>query len=138
MSENEILDYLLNDSIKTKPSTRSCKAKGRRLQNLVAKKIIELTGLPKTDVKPAIMGEGGIDIKLSQAARDIFPFAVECKAHEKLNIWSALEQATNSAVKENLEPLVIFKRSNSKTYVVIELNYFFKLLHKLKKILQKK
>ena len=39
------------------------------------------------------MGDSGEDILLSPAARKLFPFSVECKNQEKLNIWSSLEQA---------------------------------------------
>ena len=106
--------------------TSSKKAKGRRLQNLVAEKIQEKFNLPEADVKPAIMGETGRDIKLSTEAQEQFPFAVECKNVEKLNIWSALKQAEENAGE--LTPIVVFKRNRSETYLVIQFNDFMELL----------
>ena len=45
---------------------------------------------------------------------------------EKLNIWSALEQAGENS--GNHSPLVIFKRNRSKTYAVLEFDKLLKLL----------
>ena len=70
-------------------STSSRKAKGRRLQNKVRDLILEKFDLHPDDVRGAIMGESGEDIKLSHSARKLFPFSVECKAQEKLNIWES-------------------------------------------------
>ena len=100
------------------PASR--KAKGRRLQQEVADAILAaFPELEPDDVKPAIMGESGEDIKLSPAARRLFPFATECKYQERISIWSALKQAdANCGVHE---PLLIFRRNRSKTYAVLEL-----------------
>jgi Tat protein secretion system quality control protein TatD with DNase activity len=127
---DEINELVLGET--KKPKAKSSKAKGRNLQNWVAEKIRQLTGLPKTDVKPAIMGETGMDIKLSQEARRKFPFAVECKNQEKMNIWASLEQAELSAKAEGLMPLLIFKRNNTDRYVTLKAEDFFKLLEMLK------
>ena len=75
--------------------TSSAKAKGRRLQDYVVKKLKEKylnNSLEDDDVKPAIMGETGTDIKLSPLAKSFIPFDIECKNQEKLNVWSALKQ----------------------------------------------
>lgn len=90
-----------------KPS--SAKAKGRRLQNQVAKDIRALPDILDGDVKPAIMGESGRDIQLSPRAELLFSFAIECKNQERLNIWKALKQAGENA--EGLTPLVVFTRN---------------------------
>lgn len=107
----------------------SAKAKARRLQDAVRKLILESfkDELEDDDVKCAIMGESGEDIKLSPVARKLFPFSIECKNVEKLNIWSALEQAENN-VKEGTDPILVFKRNRSKTYVALEIETFMKLL----------
>jgi hypothetical protein len=110
---------------------RSAKAKGRKLQTDVKNTILEtFTTLEPDDVKSAIMGESGEDIKLSPAARKLFPYAVECKNTEKLNIWSALEQAEANA-KNETTPLLFFKRNRSKMYVTFEAEHFFTLLKKI-------
>ena len=72
------------------------------------------------------MGECGEDIKLSPAARAVFPYSVECKNTEKLNVWSALAQCEANA-KDGATPLLIFSRNRSKTYVAIELDAFLKV-----------
>jgi len=57
----------------------------------------------------------------------LFPFSVECKNQEKLNIWSSLEQAEINSGKH--APLVIFKRNRSKTYAVLEFDKLLELLN---------
>ena len=74
--------------------TRSAKNKGKRLQNDVRDLILEtFTELEPDDVRSTTMGDSGEDVLLSPAARKLFPFSVECKNQEKLNVWSSLEQA---------------------------------------------
>ena len=108
--------------------TRSGKAKGRRLQNKVRDVLIEHFSdkLEPDDIKVAIMGESGEDIKLSPAARKLIPYSFECKNQEKLSIWSSLEQAEENS--GDYPPVLIFKRNRSKTYVVVELEEFMKLI----------
>ena len=71
------------------------------------------------------MGDSGEDILLSQL-RKLFPFSVECKNQEKLNIWSSLEQVETNSGKHT--PLLIFKRNRTKTYVVLEFDKLLELL----------
>ena len=105
----------------------SCKAKGRALQNAVALIVRAAFALPPEDVRPAVMGETGVDIKLSARARAVFPFAVECKKRESLNVWEALKQAEANAKKEGLRPLLVFQRNRSQAYVALSLADFMDL-----------
>ena len=107
---------------------RSAKNKGKRLQNTIRDLILEKfdSKLEPDDVRSITMGDSGEDILLSPAARKVFPFSVECKNQEKLNIWSALEQAEENSGDHS--PLVIFKRNRSKTYAVLEFEELFQLL----------
>ena len=106
---------------------RSAKNKGKRLQNKVRDLILEkFNQLEPDDVRSITMGDSGEDILLSPAARKLFPFSVECKNQEKLNIWSALEQAEENS--GNHIPLVIFKRNRTKTYAVLEFDNLLDLL----------
>jgi len=107
-------------------STSARKAKGRRLQNKVRELLIEKFDFHPDDIKTAVMGESGEDIRLAHSARKKFPFSVECKNQEKLNIWSSLEQAEDNA--NDYKPLLIFKRNRSKTYVTLSLEDFLDLL----------
>ena len=114
----------------TANSTKTRKAKARVLQDLVAEKIRYVFGLTVADVAPAIMGDSGIDIKLSDKARELFPYGPECKFQESTSIWEWLAQAEENAKNEKLEPLLVFKRSRSKVYAVIEFDHFLKLVAK--------
>ena len=107
--------------------SRSAKNKGKRLQNNVRDLILEkFNQLEEDDVRSITMGDSGEDILLSPAARKLFPFSVECKNQEKLNIWSSLEQAEENS--GDYPPVLIFKRNRSKTYVTVELEEFMKLI----------
>jgi hypothetical protein len=107
---------------------RSAKNKGKRLQNKIRDLILEKFDiLESDDVRSITMGDSGEDILLSPAARKVFPFSVECKNQEKLNIWSALEQAEDNS--GNHTPLVIFKRNRSKTYAVLEFGKLLEMLN---------
>ena len=107
--------------------TRSAKNKGKRLQNTVREVLLEaFKSLEPDDIRSAIMGDSGEDIQLSPAARKIIPYSIECKNQEKLNIWSALEQAEDNS--KEFTPVLIFKRNRSKTYVVLEISDFLGLL----------
>lgn len=85
------------------------------------------------------MGESGIDIKLSALARKLFPYAVECKNTEKLNLFEAWNQATANAEKENLSPLLIVKKNRTKAVMVLDAEHGFTLIQEnawLKGLLQ--
>ena len=108
--------------------TRSAKNKGKRLQNDVRDLILEtFKELEPDDVRSTTMGDSGEDVLLSPAARKLFPFSVECKNQEKLNIWSSLEQAEDNAGPHI--PLLVFKRNRSKTYVAMNIDYLMDLLN---------
>ena len=106
--------------------TRSAKAKGRRLQNKIRDLLLEeFKELEPDDIRTAIMGETGEDIKLSPAARRKIPYSFECKNQEKLNIWEAYNQACDNA--GHYEPIVVIKRNNQKPLVLIDAEYFMVL-----------
>ena len=108
--------------------TSSAKAKGRRLQDAVAKSLIDAYPLLREgDIKPIIMGASGPDIVLSPAAEDVIPFDIEAKNQEKASVWAWLKQAEENTKKDRI-PLLIFKRNNSKTYAVIEWDKLLNLL----------
>lgn len=107
---------------------QSRKAKGRALQKLVREKLIEIVGVHPEDVESRAMGSSGDDLILAKAARDLFPYSIECKATEKVAIWSAYEQA--KANSGNYEPIVVFKRNHQKPLVALDADSFFKLVKK--------
>lgn len=103
--------------------TSSAKSKGRRLQQWFRDKLLEIfPSLTENDVRSASMGAGGEDVLLSERAIELFPYSVECKNVEKLNIWNAIEQAQANA--SGRTPIVVFKRNRSTTYVVLPADDF--------------
>lgn len=108
----------------TANTPQSRKAKGRGFQQNIRNRLIAELDLDPVDVQSIGMGQPGCDIYLSKEARKKFPYGVECKRQERLNIWETIEQAENNAKKEGLKPLVIFRRNLSEAYVIIRLNDF--------------
>lgn len=111
-----------------KPS--SAKAKGRKLQQEVRDALLETfqSELEKDDIKSAIMGESGEDIKLSPAARKLIPYSIEAKCKEKISVWAAMKQAEENA--DGHTPIMVFRRNHSKTYVMMDFEHFLKLIKK--------
>lgn len=110
-----------------KPS--SAKNKGRVLQQWVRDLILESwDDLEEDDVRSTSMGAGGEDVQLSPAARRHFPFSVECKNVEKLNVWNAYEQAAANSGKH--EPLLVMKKNRKKPLVVLDAEAFIELMKK--------
>lgn len=72
------------------------------------------------------MGQAGSDVKLIGPAQKMFPFAVECKRTEKLDLFGAIRQA-----KENTKPgvdwVVVHRRSNEEALITLSADVFFEL-----------
>ena len=112
--------------------TSSAKAKGRRLQCWVRDQILETFGsLTEDDVRSTSMGAGGMDIQLSPAAQELFPFAVEAKNQERLNLWNSFEQCEENC--GSLEPVLVVKKNGAAPLAVIDAEFFFENVHKLLK-----
>ena len=108
--------------------TQSAKAKGRRLQQWVVKQLIETFDIHPEDIKSCSMGAGGEDVVMARAAREKFPYSVECKNVEKLNVWDAYDQAKANA--KDYEPIVVMKKNGKKPLIVVDAEYFVKLHQK--------
>ena len=74
------------------------------------------------------MGAGGEDLIMAPAAREKFPYSIECKNQESVNIWKSYEQAQENS--KDYEPVVVLKRNNSKPLVLVDAEYFVKLHEK--------
>ena len=64
-------------------SVASRKAKGRRLQQWVAKEISKITGFEcgtDCEIESRPMGQNGPDIRLEKKVLEIFPYSIECKS----------------------------------------------------------
>lgn len=114
-------------------SIASRKAKARELQKYVAQKISDITGIPcgKDElIESREMGQAGSDIKLIGPAKKAFPFAVECKRQEKLNLHEAIKQAKANQ-PEGTDWLVVTRRSNEEAIITMDADKFFELYERL-------
>ncbi|MBT4206735.1 hypothetical protein HOE22_00130 [Candidatus Woesearchaeota archaeon] len=115
---------------KRKISVQSGKAKGRKLQQTVRDLLLEAfkDELEPDDIRSTSMGAGGEDLQVSPLCRKLIPYSWEMKNQQSISIWSSLEQAEANC-PDNVDPVLVFKRNRSKTYAVIELDKFIKLIH---------
>ena len=88
---------------------QSAKAKGRKLQQWVRNQLIEQLDVHPEDIESRSMGAGGEDLIMARDARKKFPYSIECKNQEKLNVWDAYEQASSNS--GNHEPIVFIKKN---------------------------
>ena len=105
--------------------TSSAKAKCRKLQQWVVTKLIDILKLDAEDLESRPMGSQGEDVILGKQSRDAFPYSIECKNQEAVNVWKSYEQAQTNC--KGYEPLLVIKRNRSKPLVVIDAESFMKL-----------
>ena len=107
-----------------KPS--SGKDKGRRHQQWIMNMILDrFSSLDPDDVTSLSMGCGGEDILMSPKARGKFPFSIEAKNSERLNIYKAYGQACENSGNQN-EPLLIIKKNRSQPLAVVDAEWFIR------------
>ena len=109
--------------------TSSAKAKGRKLQQWFTQKLIEGLNLNEEDLESRPMGSQGEDIIMGRESRKKFPYSIECKNQEAVNVWKAYEQAESNC--NGYEPLVVIKRNRSKPLVLVDAEHYISL-HKEK------
>ena len=106
---------------------QSAKAKGRRLQQKVVADILEaFPSLTEDDVRSTSMGAGGEDVLLSPAAQKLFPYSVEAKNQERVNVWSAIAQARANCHART--PLVVVKKNGEHPMAIVPWSHFVGLL----------
>lgn len=108
------------------PASR--KAKGRRLQQAVRQDLIDCLGIDPGDILSTGMGQSGCDLYLSPAARERFPFGVECKAQERIALPEWWQQCTRNAAAEGLTPLLVFRRNREDALAVLRWEDLLSLL----------
>ena len=111
--------------------TQSAKSKGRRLQQWIRDLLIEKLEIHPEDIESRSMGAGGEDLIMARAARESFPYSVECKNQEKINIWEAYKQAEDNS--KDYEPIVVLKRNNQKPLILVDAEYFVNLHNSIAK-----
>ena len=103
---------------------QSAKAKGRKLQQWVRNQLIEQLDVHPEDIESRSMGAGGEDLIMARDARKKFPYSIECKNQEKLNVWDAYEQASSNSV--NHDPIVFIKKNGKEPLVVLSATHFIR------------
>jgi hypothetical protein len=102
----------------------SAKGKGRNLQYWVCERIADITGIPwvqsddNCEIHSREMGQAGVDVVLRGKAAEKFPFSIECKSSEQLNLVDTVNQAS----KNNLPGrnwLIVHKRKAIPNPIVI-------------------
>ena len=106
--------------------TQSRKAKGRRLQQQFMQLLIEKLDIDPEDIESRSMGAGGEDLIMSKAARTKFPYSIECKNQESLNIWKAWDQANGN--KGLYEPMIVIKKNGVRPLVVLDAESFLDMI----------
>lgn len=107
----------------------SVKQKGRLFQQWVRDQILSRNPeLAPDDVRSTSMGASGEDILLSTAARKVFPFSIECKNVEKINVWSAYAQCLANA--KQYAPILFLKKNRTDAVVVLDAEFFLDLMQK--------
>ena len=102
--------------------TSSAKAKGRRCaQEAKNKLVMGAMDLQDDDIVVTSSGETGKDLKLSPMAHQFYPFAIECKNQEKLNVRAAFDQAKSHRGEKDI-PLLIHTKNRSKMLATLTLD----------------
>jgi len=70
------------------------------------------------------MGASGSDLLLSPKAQEYFPFQIECKCQEKINIWQSWEQAKSHGDS----PILFIKRNYTEPLAVLSVEQLLSLL----------
>ena len=95
------------------------------MQQLVVDKLVELLGFDPEDLESRPMGSNGEDIIMGVQSRKQFPYSIECKNQEAVNVWKAYEQSKENC--KDYEPLVIIKRNRTKPLALVDAEYFMRL-----------
>lgn len=102
----------------------SAKAKGRRACLAVQALLYKFARiLGEGDIMIPTGSVPGKDIHFSPLAKSMYPFAIECKNQEAMNIWASLKQAESNA-KDGEIPVLFFKKNNTKLYMAMDAEKF--------------
>ena len=97
--------------------------------------LLKAPSLKPDDVRSTSMGVTGPDIQLSTAAQLVYPWVVEVKNQERINVWKSWEQtkAHLDVSDEYMDymPIMFLKKNRSDALVVLHADDFFGLRFKL-------
>lgn len=114
-------------------SVASRKAKGRALQQWVCNRLSEISGIPwgsndEDEIRSRTMGLSGVDVILTGAAKERFPFSFECKSGESFQFVSSIEQARKNETPDRPWVLVHRRKKFRNPIVLMDWSTFEKLI----------
>lgn len=110
---------------------RSAKDKGRNLQKWVCERIAELFNIEYNQqddncvIHSREMGQSGVDIIIRDYLRNYFPFSIECKSSEQLNLIETIQQAKKNTKKDEHWIIVYKKKAIQKPVVIMDWDCFY-------------
>lgn len=105
---------------------RTAKNNGYKLQKDFAKLVRDKFNLEERDVVSTPSSIQGEDILLTNKARKLFPYSVECKYREKMLIYQFWEQC--KANSDEYEPLLVLKSKRKPMLICVDAEHYLKLL----------
>jgi hypothetical protein len=110
------------------PITRgAAKQKGQRLQKAFGQALARVLGLDfgrDEMIASRESGQQGNDVRLVGKARQLFPYAVECKNTESWQVHAAIKQAKNNMEGCHRSWIAVFKRNRQPPVVILEMDEF--------------
>lgn len=105
----------------------SRRRKGKKLQKILQDKLLHTFDFLKpSEIRMAMTGENGADVKLGKVARRVIPYQFECKNQQKFKtLYAFFKQAKRHG---KLEPVLVCKMNGEKPVVVIDFEHFFELI----------
>lgn len=118
------------------PASR--RAKGKRLESYIKRRIQETFRIPDDDIRMAVGAEAGADIKLTKKGLEYFPFTIECKARKTMIIYPMYEQCLRHVQRTKKaglagEPLLVIRCDRELPLAVVDFEYFLKLIKAVNK-----
>jgi hypothetical protein len=112
---------------------RSAKSKGMTFQKEICRRIAKLLGIEfnnKDDTCPIHSresGQSGTDVVIrDKKLLKKFPFSIECKRTEKLQLYKSINQARENKLQET-DWLLIARRNRENPIVIMDFDTFEKL-----------
>lgn len=96
---------------------QSAKSKGRRFQQKCIKMLVDILDIHPEDLESRGMGGSGEDLIMARAAREKFPYSVECKNKEKMSFWSDFKQSQANCGK--YAPILLAKKNRTKPIALL-------------------
>lgn len=105
--------------------------KGKRLQLEVVNSLRSAFSgsIADEEIQSPLCSEAGVDVKLSQHARQLIPYSIECKNWDvvKIPVWEWIDQSIRNAYPDTT-PIVVFRKNRKSRYAIIPFESFVGLI----------